>query len=99
MTLKEVLALTAAGYTKQEIMQLAGVADPQKQPEEKKEKSEEKQEVKPETTSEVEFLRKQVQDLQTLNLLYASGRAGQNQQESEMDIMRILMNGKESETK
>ena len=44
--------------------------------------------------SEVDFLRKQVQDLQTLNLLYASGRTPA-QQESEQDIMRLLMNGKE----
>ena len=44
--------------------------------------------------SEVDFLRKQVQDLQALNLMFASGKTPA-QPESEQDIMRLLMNGKE----
>ena len=85
--LEEILALAKAGYTKEEIAIMMKPADP-------KPADPKPADPKPAAQSEVEYLRKQVQDLQALNLLYASGK-GPAAAESEQDIMRLLMNGKE----
>lgn len=98
--LEEILALAKAGYNKEEIALMMKPADPkqadpkQADPKQANPKQADPKQADPERQSEVEFLRKQVQDLQALNLLYASGK-GPAQQESEADIMRLLMNGRE----
>lgn len=93
--LEEILALAKAGYTKEEIAVMMKPADPKPaDPKPADPKPADPKPADPAGQSEVEFLRKQVQDLQALNLLYASGR-GPAAAESEQDIMRLLMNGKE----
>ena len=100
--LEEILALARAGYNKEEIALMMKPADPKPadpkpadpKPADPKPADPKPADPKPAVQSEVEFLRKQVQDLQALNLLYASGK-GPAAAESEQDIMRLLMNGKE----
>lgn len=93
--LEEILALAKAGYNKEEIALMMKPADPKPEdPKPAEPKPAEPKQAEPAGQSEVEFLRKQVQDLQALNLLYASGK-GPAAAESEQDIMRLLMNGRE----
>ena len=95
--LEEILALAKAGYSKEEIALMMKPADPKPadpKPADPKPADPKPADPKPAAQSEVEFLRQQVQDLQALNLLYASGK-GPAAAESEQDIMRLLMNGRE----
>lgn len=94
MKLDDLVYLARAGYNKEEIA--AFLKEESATPATPAEPAEPAAPATPAAPgmSEVDFLRKQVQDLQALNLMFASGKTPA-QPESEQDIMRLLMNGKE----
>lgn len=99
MTIEQMLKLIDAGFTKDEILKMATPAAPAAPetpaaPEKQEAPASGPADDPAARESEVVYLRKMVQELQKLNLAYASGTAPAPHTESIDDIMTTLLNGK-----
>lgn len=96
MTIEQMLKLIDAGFTKDEILKMATPAAPAtpETPEKLEAPASGPADDPATRESEVDYLRKMVQELQKLNLAYASGVAPAAHTESIDDIMTTLLNGK-----
>lgn len=105
MTIEQMLKLIDAGFTKDEILKMATPAAPKEpkkleapaaptEPEKLEAPASGPADDPAAIESEVDYLRKMVQELQKLNLAYASGVAPAAHTESIDDIMTTLLNGK-----
>ncbi len=99
MTIEQMLKLIDAGFTKEEILKMATPAAPAAPetpaaPEKQEAPASGPADDPAGRESEVDYLRKMVQELQKLNLAYASGAAPTGKTESIDDIMTTLLNGK-----
>ena len=100
MTIEQMLKLIDAGFTKDEILKMATPAAPAAtpaapaEPEKLEAPASGPADDPAARDTEVDYLRKMVQELQKLNLAYASGVAPAAHTESIDDIMTTLLNGK-----
>ena len=99
MTIDQMLKLIDAGFTKDEILKMATPEAPAATAQPAETEKLEAHAAGPADDpagreSEVDYLRKMVQELQKLNLAYASGAAPAAKTESIDDIMTTLLNGK-----